>query len=219
MLRIPWRLVCGVFLAGALCLGGGAVALGAPHARGTSRVRGAAKRQLTFNAVIDSKGGPPTNTHTPGDSDLADATAQYDYERTAPAATVSGQALVDAAQQASTMHTTGSAWQQFTTQPYNANPSNYTDPFWSNVGSGFSLVGGRTTALAETSNGDWFAGTADGGVWRSTDQGQNWTPVFDSMPSLSIGALAVNPTDGSLWVGTGEANVSQDSYAGTGVYR
>jgi hypothetical protein len=39
------------------------------------------------------------------------------------------------------------------------------------------------------------------------------------MPTLSIGALAIDPADGSLWVGTGEANTSQDSYAGTGVYR
>jgi hypothetical protein len=68
-------------------------------------------------------------------------------------------------------------------------------------------------------NGDWFAGTADGGVSRSGDRGQHWTATFDSMPSLSIGSLAVDPADGSLWVGTGEANTSQDSYAGTGVYR
>ncbi len=39
------------------------------------------------------------------------------------------------------------------------------------------------------------------------------------MPTLSIGAVSVNPTDGSVWVGTGEANLSSDSYAGTGVYR
>ena len=56
-------------------------------------------------------------------------------------------------------------------------------------------------------------------MWRSTDQGKTWTPVFDSMSTLSIGALAVDPVDGSLWVGTGEANISQDCYAGTGVYR
>jgi hypothetical protein len=113
----------------------------------------------------------------------------------------------------------GGRWQEFTDRPYNAEPSNYTDPFWSNIGAGFSLVGGRVTALASTPDGAWFAGTADGGVWRSFDQGQHWTPVFDSMPTLSIGALAVDPVDGSLWVGTGEANTSQDSYAGTGVYR
>jgi sugar lactone lactonase YvrE len=114
---------------------------------------------------------------------------------------------------------TGGLWQEFTNKPYNAEPSNYTDPFWGNQGAGFSLVGGRVTALTTTPDGAWFAGAADGGVWRSTDSGQHWTPVFDSMPTLSIGALAVAPTDGSLWVGTGEANTSQDSYAGTGVYR
>ncbi|HEX4702903.1 MAG TPA: hypothetical protein VH352_12295, partial [Pseudonocardiaceae bacterium] len=93
------------------------------------------------------------------------------------------------------------------------------DPFWGNQGAGFSLVGGRVTALATTADGTWFAGAAGGGVWKSTDQGQNWTPVFDSMPTLSVGALAVDPVGGALWVGTGEANVSQDSYAGTGVYQ
>ena len=46
-----------------------------------------------------------------------------------------------------------------------------------------------------------------------------WSPLTDGLPSLSIGALAVNPADGSVWVGTGEANTSQDSYAGIGVYR
>jgi hypothetical protein len=121
---------------------------------------------------------------------------------------------VSAQQQAAALPVTGSAWQEFTNEPYNAQPSTYTDPFWGNEGAGFSLVGGRVTALAATADGAWFAGTADGGLWRSTNQGQNWTPVFDSMPSLSIGALAVDPADGSLWVGTGEANTSQDSYAG-----
>jgi hypothetical protein len=145
--------------------------------------------------------------------------AQFDFERTAPANVVSGQALVAAAQQAAALSQTGGSWQEFTNEPYNAQPSNYTDPFWGNEGAGFSIVGGRVTALATTADGTWFAGTAAGGVWRSKDQGQNWTPVFDSMPTLSIGALAVNPADGSLWVGTGEANTSQDSYAGTGVYR
>ncbi len=43
--------------------------------------------------------------------------------------------------------------------------------------------------------------------------------MFDTSASLSIGALAVDPAGGSLWAGTGEANVSQDSYAGTGIYK
>ena len=161
----------------------------------------------------------PTNNHTPDDNDLADQFAQYDAERTAPAGVVSGLALVSAQQQAAALPGTGSAWQEFTNEPYNAQPATYTDPFWSNVGAGFSLVGGRTTALVAAPDGTWFADTADGGVWRSADQGQHWRPLTDSLPTLSTGALAVDPADGSLWVGTGEANVSQDSYAGTGVYR
>ena len=179
-----------------------------------SNVHGAGARVQARNHLLHAQPGSRTD-----DGDLAGQQAQYNYERTAPAFTVSGTALVSASQQAAGLPVSGTAWQEFTNQPYNAQPSNYTDPFWSNVGAGFSIVGGRTTALAMAPDGTWFAGAADGGVWRSSDQGGHWTPVFDSMPSLSIGALAVNPADGSLWVGTGEANVSQDSYAGTGVYR
>jgi sugar lactone lactonase YvrE len=186
---------------------------------GSPGPHGAAARQQARNSYVRTHSGPASATNTPNDGDLAGQFAQYDFERTAPAATVSGEALVSAQQQAAVLPQTGGTWQEFTTAPYNAQPANYTDPFWSNIGAGFSLVGGRVTALATTADGDWFAGTADGGVWRSGDQGQHWTPVFDSMPSLSIGALAVDPADGSLWVGTGEANLSQDSYAGTGVYR
>src|SRR4029077_6813572 len=172
----------------------------------------AAARQQDRNTTLRSSTGTP-------DGDLADQQAQYANERTAPGLTLPGDPLLNAAQQGQSLQTTGGAWQEMTNQPYNAEPSNYTDPFWSNIGAGFSLVGGRTTALAQTPDGAWFAGAADGGVWKSTDQGQHWTPLFDKMASLSIGALAVNPVDGSLWVGTGGANVSQDSYQGIGVYR
>ncbi|HEY6277082.1 MAG TPA: hypothetical protein VIX86_12195, partial [Streptosporangiaceae bacterium] len=210
----PWRapLVAAVALGTALALSG----MGLAKSPG---VHGAGARQQAHNSYVRSHGGRASATNTPDDGDLAGQLAQYDYERTAPAASLSGEALVSAQQQAAALPESGGTWQEFTTQPYNGQPSNYTDPFWGNQGAGFSLVGGRVTALAATANGDWFAGTADGGVWRSRDQGQTWKAVFDSMPTLSIGALAVDPTDGSLWVGTGEANVSQDSYAGTGVYR
>jgi hypothetical protein len=207
-----WRLWLIGAAVGALGLWGAGGALAA-------RVHGAAARQQARNALVTSENETTTNGDRGDDSDLADQQAQYGYERTAPAEAVSGPALLSASQQAASLPTQGSSWQEFTTAPFNAQPSNYTDPFWSNAGAGFSLVGGRATALAQTPDGAWFAGTADGGVWRSRDQGRHWTPLFDAMPTLSIGALAVDPTDGSLWVGTGEANLSQDSYAGTGVYR
>lgn len=182
-------------------------------------VRGAGARHHAYKKYVRENTSPAaTATHTPDDGDLAAQQAQYDFARTAPAGFVSGDALGSAAQQALSLPQTGGTWQEFTRIPYNAEPSGYTDPFWSNIGAGFSIVGGRVTALVTTGHGEWFAGAADGGVWRSNDQGQNWTAVFDSMPTLSIGALAADPRDGSLWVGTGEANTSQDSYSGTGVY-
>src|SRR5205814_890288 len=49
--------------------------------------------------------------------------------------------------------------------------------------------------------------------------GATWAPLFDDQATLSIGAVAVNPADHSVWVGTGEANTSSDSYAGVGVLR
>src|SRR5579864_6910187 len=202
----PWRLT----LAGALAAGTVfSLSVAATADNDNQKAHGAAARQQARNSVLRNPAGTP-------DGDLADQLAQYAAERTAPAAALSGGALVSAVQQANALPVTGSAWQEFTNQSYNAQPANYTDPFWSNIGAGWALVGGRATALAQTPDGTWFVGAADGGVWRSSDQGQSWTPVFDSMPSLSIGALAVNPVDGSLWVGTGEANVSQDSYQGTG---
>jgi hypothetical protein len=216
----PWRAA----LAGSAVVGitvslGGVAAAGTPqHLKGAAAREQARAAYVRTHSTSPADSGP-TNNHTPDDSDLADQFAQYEAERTAPAGAVSGDALTAAQQAASALPRAGGAWQEFTNEPYNGQPSNYTDPFWSNVGAGFSLVGGRTTALTTTRDGTWFAGTADGGVWRSTDQGRHWKAVFDGMPSLSIGSLAINPADGSLWVGTGEANVSQDSYAGTGVYR
>ena len=64
----------------------------------------------------------------------------------------------------------------------------------------------------------YYAGTADGGVWKSTDAGRDWQSIWDDQTTLSIGALLVR-ADHSLWVGTGEANTNSDSYVGVGVYR
>jgi hypothetical protein len=85
-----------------------------------------------------------------------------------------------------------------------------------------TAVSGRVTAIAvHPTNPDLvYLGLAQGGVWRSTDGGLNWTPLFDQQATLAIGALALAPSDPSvLYVGTGEANLSGDSYFGLGLYR
>ncbi len=66
----------------------------------------------------------------------------------------------------------------------------------------------------------YYAGAASGGVWKSTDAGNRWEPVFDKEPAAAIGAIAVAPSDPSIiWVGTGEAWAIRDSdVMGNGVY-
>lgn len=82
-------------------------------------------------------------------------------------------------------------------------------------------VGGRVTAIAaEPGGATAYLGAADGGVWKSTNFGVNWTCVTDRAPISSVGALALDPSDwNTLWCGTGESNGSVDSYDGNGVWR
>src|SRR5258708_34084193 len=83
-------------------------------------------------------------------------------------------------------------------------------------------VNGRTTAVAvdPTNSNKVYIGTAQGGVWRSLDGGTTWTAIFDTAQSLSIGAIALAPSNPTiLYVGTGEPNNSADSFFGVGVYR
>src|SRR5262245_42657752 len=83
-------------------------------------------------------------------------------------------------------------------------------------------IGGRSTSIAvDPRNADriWI-GAAGGGVWRSTDAGRHWALKWSTKAPLQIGALAVDPTHpDTLYCGTGEANLSADSYPGDGVYR
>ena len=64
-----------------------------------------------------------------------------------------------------------------------------------------------------------YAGFNDGGVWKSTDGGDTWEPKTDYMPSLSTGALELDPANPSIvYVGTG--NIYNNGYfKGIGVYR
>ncbi|HEY7403911.1 MAG TPA: Ig-like domain repeat protein [Candidatus Angelobacter sp.] len=82
-------------------------------------------------------------------------------------------------------------------------------------------VSGRVTAIVVSPATDQtvYVGTAQGGVYRSLDAGATWTPLLDAAQSLAIGALALDPQNpDTLFVGTGEGNLSGDSFFGVGLY-
>ena len=65
-----------------------------------------------------------------------------------------------------------------------------------------------------------YVAYASGGLWRSENNGQSFSPLFDHEAAMTIGDIAVNWQRGEeIWVGTGENNSSRSSYAGTGVYK
>src|SRR5215467_1799148 len=65
-----------------------------------------------------------------------------------------------------------------------------------------------------------YVGSAGGGLWKSSDAGTTFKPVFDKQPSLSIGAVKIDPSDPmTIWVGTGESWTRNSVSIGTGLYR
>lgn len=86
---------------------------------------------------------------------------------------------------------------------------------------GPAAAGGRVAAVAGIP-GDpriYYVGAASGGVFKTTDGGLSWKPIFEHEATASIGALALAPGNPNLvWVGTGEANIRNDITDGAGVY-
>jgi photosystem II stability/assembly factor-like uncharacterized protein len=66
----------------------------------------------------------------------------------------------------------------------------------------------------------FYMAQVNGGVWKTTDAGRTWTPIFDDQPTGSIGCIAVAPSDASVvYVGSGEGLHRPDLSTGNGVYR
>jgi photosystem II stability/assembly factor-like uncharacterized protein len=81
---------------------------------------------------------------------------------------------------------------------------------------------GRISAIAvsPTDTNLYYAGGADGGVWKSLDGGISWHPLTDHLPTTAIGALAVHPKDDNIvYAGSGEANFANHSRYGLGLYK
>jgi photosystem II stability/assembly factor-like uncharacterized protein len=83
-------------------------------------------------------------------------------------------------------------------------------------------AGGRVARVTGVA-GDpltYYAATAAGGVWKSTDGGLTFGPIFDDQPVSSIGSIAVAPSDPNVvYVGSGEANIRGNVAAGNGIYK
>jgi photosystem II stability/assembly factor-like uncharacterized protein len=90
---------------------------------------------------------------------------------------------------------------------------------WRGIG---PFRGGRTVAATGVPQQPnvFYIGVNNGGVWKSTDYGRIWTPIFDDQPTGSIGAIAVAPSDPNvIYVGSGEGLQRPDLSTGDGVYK
>jgi len=93
------------------------------------------------------------------------------------------------------------------------------DMHWRMIG---PFRGGRTRAAAGVPDQPnvFYVGQVDGGVWKSTDYGRTWSPIFDGEDTQSIGAIAVAPSDSNIiYVASGEGLHRPDLSVGDGIYR
>ena len=106
------------------------------------------------------------------------------------------------------------------------------DPEWRSLGP-YPIPNGQTSAVSTPVSGRTisiavhpndpdtvYVGTAQGGLYKSTNGGANWTALFDfELETLAIGSITIDPADSNtVYVGTGEPNQSADSFAGRGLY-
>ncbi len=89
-------------------------------------------------------------------------------------------------------------------------------------GIGPALMSGRISDIAidPENRSTWYISAASGGVWKTTNSGTTWTPIFDGYGSYSIGCVALDPNNRHvLWVGTGENNSQRSVGYGDGLYK
>jgi photosystem II stability/assembly factor-like uncharacterized protein len=102
-------------------------------------------------------------------------------------------------------------------QPFN--PDLYGGLRWRMIG---PFRGGRTVAATGVPSQPnvFFVAASNGGVWKTTDYGRTWVPIFDDQPTGSVGALAVAPSDPNvIFVGSGEGLQRPDLSTGNGIYK
>ncbi|AFM04108.1 BNR/Asp-box repeat protein [Bernardetia litoralis DSM 6794] len=85
---------------------------------------------------------------------------------------------------------------------------------------GPTIMSGRVADIEVNPNNptEFLAAFASGGLWYTNTNGTSFTPLFQNQRVMSIGDIAVNWENSTIWVGTGEKNSSRSSYSGDGVY-
>src|ERR1700690_3361160 len=102
-------------------------------------------------------------------------------------------------------------------QPYD--PSFYQELHWRLIG---PFRGGRTVAISGVPEHQnvFYMAPNNGGVWKTTDFGRTWNPIFDGQPTGSVGALAVAASNPDIiYVGSGEGLRRPDLSVGNGIYK
>jgi len=98
-------------------------------------------------------------------------------------------------------------------------PGSLGEMHWRMIG---PFRGGRTVAAVGVPSQPnvFYIGVNNGGVWKTTDAGRVWTPIFDDQPTGSIGAIAIAPSDPNvIYVGSGEGLQRPDLSTGDGIYK
>src|SRR5438309_1404963 len=104
-------------------------------------------------------------------------------------------------------------------QPAAHETNTYSGLHWRMLG---PFRGGRVDAVSGVPGRphEFYFGSVNGGVWKTTNAGRTWAPVFDSQPIASIGALAVAPSSpDTIYVGTGESTLRDSVGYGNGMYK
>ena len=89
-------------------------------------------------------------------------------------------------------------------------------------GIGPALMSGRIADIAvhPRDRSTWYVAVGSGGVWKTTNGGTTWTPIFDGESSYSVGCVAIDPQNPEVvWVGSGENVSGRHVGYGDGVYR
>ena len=197
------------------------MAAGSGARSATARRRSRASAASSKRPLRRAWTGPKEGGEEEGEGGADNRASLFIRQRAYPLDSIPFGARLEAYQQAlkllasaERMHPKLATWERWE----NIGPAPMRD---SQIGSAQINVSGRVTALIvdPRDSNTAYAGAALGGVWKTTNGGQSWTPLTDQQASLATGDMALDPTDPDiLYVGTGEPHGS-DSYYGAGLLK